>query len=179
MSFPLQVLLGLAVIGGLLYGIPYLLARLDRAWWLLPALFLAAPLAVVIMDMARGALKPTLFNGIFAYLGYVFRSGFMLTAVLGSVGISFLLQFVWVFAILVTIVDIVIRNMPDIQAPTNPILCGWVGIDAPYCLPTLGAYHIISAILAFVAIFYGNRLFDYTAGWLQQGQEWFARQIEE
>ncbi len=178
LSFPLQMLLGFVLIGGLVYGIPWLLERLDRAWWLLPALLLATPLAAVILDMAQGNLKPTLFNGLFAYLGYVFRAGYMLVIMLGSVGFLFLIGPVWLAGIFFTIIDVVTRILPTVQAADVPILCGWAGIEAPYCIPALLAYHAISAILVFLVVRYGNRLTDYAVGWYQQGSEWFARQIE-
>ena len=178
-SFPLQMLLGLVVVGGLLYGIPLLLERLDRAWWLLPALFLVVPLAAVILDMAQGNLKPTPFNGLFAYLGYVFRTGFLLVIVLGSIGVMILAGPAWIFAIFFTIVDIVTHLLPNVQPTDPPILCGWAGIDTANCVPALTIYHILSAIIAYLAIRYGNVAFNYAVDWSKQGMDWFARQIEE
>jgi len=178
-SFPLQMLLGLVVVGGLVYGIPWLLERLDRAWWLLPALFLVVPLAAVILDMAQGNLKPTLFNGLFAYLGYAFRTGFLLVIVFGSIAVMILAGPAWLFAIFFTIIDVVMHLLPDVQAADPPILCGWAGIETSNCVPALTIYHILSAIVAFVAIRYGSLVFDYAVDWSKQGMEWFARQIEE
>ena len=179
LAFPLQILLGFVLIGGLVYGIPFLLERLGTSLWLLPALFLAAPLAAVILDMAQGNLKPTIFNGIFSYLGYVFRAGFLLVIVLGSIAVMVITGPGWLFAIFFTIIDIVMNLLPDVQAADPPILCGWAGIGANNCVPAMTAYHVFSAIFAFVAIRYGNLAFNYAVDWSKQGMDWFARQIEE
>jgi hypothetical protein len=177
LPFPLQMVLSLLFLCVLLLFVPALLRGLGKARWIIVVLLLLAPLIAAIVDTIAGRVRPSVRNVVVLYLRYASRAFFVLGVQFVAIPILFLVGPVWLFAIVLTVVDIVTRFIPRITNPGVPVLCDWIGIGQPYCVPALIVYHLASAILAYLVYKFGDRLLDAPAAWYRRFAEWLAGQL--
>ena len=142
------------------------------------ALLSLAPLAATILDVMRGQMRGSPHNIAAGYLFYAFRIFFLLIAQFTVIPILFLVGPVWMFAIFLTVADLIARWGPKADGAGIPLLCSWFNIAPAYCWLVLLIYHIASGALAYAVMRYGKRAFEILAGWYQRGTEWLAGQIE-
>jgi hypothetical protein len=143
-----------------------LLRRLShQPVWLLGILLLT-PLSAILLDIARGDVLFTRRVVLVGYVLYAFRLLFLLVVQFGAILILFAVGPVWMFTIFLTVVDfIALRWMSVVQERSLPLLCTWCNVSSAACGPALLAYHLASAILAFVVFRYGGRVLDVLSGW--------------
>jgi hypothetical protein len=177
LPFPLQMVLGVLFLCALLLLVPALLRGLGKARWIIAVLLLLAPLIAAIVDMIAGRVRPSVRNVVVVYLGYASRAFFVLGVQFVAIAVLFLVGPVWLFASLLTLVDIVTRFIPRISNPSVPVLCDWIGIGHPYCVPALVVYHLMSAVLAYVVYRFGSRLLDVPAAWYHRFADSLAGQL--
>ena len=142
------------------------------------ALLSLAPLAATILDVMRGQMRGSPHNIAAGYLFYAFRIFFLLIAQFTVIPILFLVGPVWMFAIFLTVVDLIARWGSNADGAGIPMLCDWFNIAPAYCWLVLLIYHIASGALAYAITRYGKRGFEILAGWYQRGTEWLAGQVE-
>jgi hypothetical protein len=178
LSFPLQILLGFLFVCALVFIGPELVKRLEKPWRIIFMLLPLVPLVAATFDIAQGTMRPSARNLLVGFLLYTFRLVFLLGVQLAVIPIAFLLGPVWLFAIFFTVADIVVRLPPGAEQLSVPTLCYWAKIGHPYCVPALIVYHLVSVVLAFLALRYGERLLDASAVWYQRATEWLAQQVQ-
>lgn len=146
--------------------------------WIVIALLAVVPLAAALLDVMRGRMRGSLHNVAAGYLLYAFRILFLLIAQVTIIPILFLVGPVWLFAVFLTVADLIARWGSSVESAGIPMLCDWFDIDPAYCWLTLLTYHIASGILAYAVIRYGRRAFEVLASWYWRGAEWLAGQIQ-
>jgi hypothetical protein len=146
--------------------------------WIVIALLSLAPLAATILDVVRGRMRGSPHNIAAGYLLYAFRVFFLLIAQFTIIPILFLVGPVWMFAIFLTVADLIARWGPNADGAGIPLLCDWFDIAPAYCWLVLLIYHVISGMLAYAVLRYGKRTFEILAEWYRRGSERLAGQIE-
>jgi hypothetical protein len=146
--------------------------------WIVIALLSLAPLAATILDVVRGRVRGSPHNIAAGYLLYAFRVFFLLIAQFTIIPILFLVGPVWLFAIFLTVADLIARWGSNTEGSGIPILCDWFDIAPAYCWLVLLIYHVISGLLAYAILRYGKRAFEILAEWYRRGSEWLTGQIE-
>jgi hypothetical protein len=142
------------------------------------ALLSLVPLAATVLDIIRGRMPGSARNVTVGYLLYASRVSFLLVAQFTIIPILFLVGPVWLFAVFLTVADLVARWGSSADGAGIPVLCDWFEIDPTYCGFVLLIYHIVSGILAYALMRYGKRAFAILAEWYRRGSEWLARQIQ-
>ena len=146
----------------------------------LTGLVLATPLVATIVDIVRHHVPfsaRALWTG---YVRYGFRVLFLLVVQFGAILVLFLLGPVWFFMLFLTIADLVLtRWMPGAVTLGVPVLCNWFRVASPYCIYVLIAYHVISAILAYLVFRYGHRCFDAASSWYQCAIQRIAERLQD
>jgi len=151
---------------------------LEPLFWIVIALLTLGPLAASILDVMRGRMRGSLHNIAAGYLLYAFRVFFLLIAQFTIIPILFLVGPVWMFAMFLTIADLIARWGSNTESAGIPMLCEWFDIAPAYCWLILLIYHIASGVLAYAILRYGKRVFEILAGWYWRGSEWLVGQIQ-
>ena len=151
---------------------------LEPLFWIVIVLLMLGPLAASILDVMRGRMRGSLHNVAAGYLLYAFRVFFLLIAQFTIIPILFLVGPVWMFAMFLTIADLIARWGSNTESASIPMLCEWFDIAPAYCWLILSIYHIASGVLAYAILRYGKRAFAILAGWYWRGAEWLAGQIQ-
>jgi hypothetical protein len=149
-----------------------------KTLWIVIALLSLAPLAATILDVMRGRMRGSPHNIAAGYLFYTFRIFFLLIAQFTIIPILFLVGPVWMFAVFLTVADLIARWGSNAEGAGIPLLCDWFNIAPAYCWLVLLIYHVISGALAYAILRYGKRAFEILAEWYRHGSEWLAGQIE-
>ena len=147
-------------------------------FWTIIVLLSLTPLAATILDIIRGKMRGSSHNIAAGYLLYAFRIFFLLIAQFTILPILFLVGPAWMFAIFLTVADLIARWGSNADSAGIPILCEWFNIAPAYCWLVLLIYHIASGVLAYAIMRYGRQAFEVLAGWYQRGTEWLASQIQ-
>ncbi|MFL7792618.1 MAG: hypothetical protein AB8I69_10800 [Anaerolineae bacterium] len=149
-----------------------------KTLWIVIALLSLAPLAATILDVVRGQMRGSPHNIAAGYLLYAFRIFFLLIVQFTIIPILFLVGPVWMFAIFLTVADLIAHWGSSAEGAGIPLLCDWFDIAPGYCWLVLLIYHAVSGALAYAIMRYGKRAFEILAGWYQRGTEWLAGQIQ-
>lgn len=178
LPFLQQMLLGAGTLFVLLVAVPRLLRWLDASAWIVPSFVLLAPLLAVFADLLQGKVRPKARNVVVLYALLLSRALFLIFVQFTTIPIFFLVGPVWLFGIFLTLVDVVLRLLPGREAPASWILCRMAGVAGPNCTTVLVAYHLLSAVLAFVAYRYGERLLDGLTEWHGRRSDWLEERLE-
>ena len=146
--------------------------------WVIIALLSLVPLATTILDIVRGRMRGSPHNVAVGYLLYAFRIFFLLIAQFSIIPILFLVGPIWLFAVFLTVADLIARWGSSADGADIPMLCDWFNIAPAYCWLVLLIYHIISGVLAYAVMRYGKRVFEILAEWYRRGAEWLAGQTQ-
>jgi hypothetical protein len=152
--------------------------QVGKSLWIIILILSLAPLTATILDIMRGRTRLSIHNVAVGYLLYAFRIAFLLTAQFTIIPILFLIGPVWLFAVFLTVADLVARWGANAGDAGTPLFCNWLGIDPTYCGLVLIAYHAVSVVLAYVTVRHGKRLFEALADWHRRGAEWLAGQTQ-
>ncbi|MCA9922758.1 MAG: hypothetical protein KC421_10310 [Anaerolineales bacterium] len=153
-------------------------ARLGRPALILPWLTLLVPLAITVIDLAKGNCARTVANFFTVFVLYTFRIYGMLAIQFTFIPLAFAIFPAGFFLQFLGIVDFVARQFGRFIGE-RPWLCEWGNINQPACTPALLGFHIGHLLLVVVALKYGQTLFDAAADRYRVGLEWLAARIEK
>jgi hypothetical protein len=159
---------------------PELTQQLSQTFLWLIGLVVVAPLVATIADITHrhGPISGcALWTG---YICYGFRVLFLLVVQFGSILVIFFLGPVWIFMLFLTVADLLVAHwMPNSPTVGAPILCRWFHVALPYCIYLLIAYHLISAVLAYLIFQYGYRFFDAARSWYEGASQRLAERLND
>ena len=132
----------------------------------LTALFLLVPLGLIVADMFQRKASKTPRNLLLGYGYYAYTIGYLLLAQFLLLPILFFMGPMALFFIFISVVDVVSRLVPSLEANSTPILCYWAGIGHPTCTPSLLLLFLLYVLLFFIAARFGERIsHGLTAGY--------------
>jgi hypothetical protein len=178
LPFPLTILLPLLFLGGTLLAARYAAQWFGSAAWFVGALFLLIPLATALTDVVQGNIRPNLRHLAIGYALYAVRIYFLITVQFLSIPLLFLVGPVWLFASVMTVVEIVLWFMPAVGPGLMAYACTEAGIGTAYCAPAIVVYHGLTATLAVALSRYGDRWLDAVVAWLRALEELLLAQLK-
>lgn len=146
---------------------------------ILPLFLLLLPLMLIVIDMFNRKVRRSPRNLLVGYGYYSFEALYLLLAQLLLIPILFFLGPMGIALILVSILDIVARIVPALEAAPIHVLCYWTGIGAPWCTPALVLLIVVYLIAAFTAVRYGDRILDIIAGGYRAGKDRLSQGLEK
>ena len=168
---------GIVLIFVLIVFIGSIPARLGRPYLFLPMLILLVPLAIIIIDIAKGTVRRTASNLAWGYALYSFKIIYLLLVQFATIPIAFVLFPAGFFLQIISIIEGVIRFFSSGTPGSLPILCEWFNVGANACGPSLVGFHVGHLILALLAAKYGERALDKAADNYANSLEWLAERI--
>lgn len=146
---------------------------------IVPLLLLLIPFGLITIDMFQGKVMKSSRNLIVGYSYYSFAALYLLLAQFLLIPILFFLGPMGIFLIFISIVDVVARIVPSLEAAPIQPLCYWTGIGHPFCVPALLLLALLYLILAFIAVRFGSSIMDALADGYRKGKEKLGNEIQK
>jgi hypothetical protein len=189
---PLEMLREWGMRGGLLiltmFGIG--LAFVAGAWLImLPAMFfnsswavliwltLLVPLVMVLIDLFQKNYKRNMRNFGLGYALYTFRIYGMLAIQFTIIPVAFALFPAGFFIQFLSLFDLGMRLFGH-PIGDLPMLCNWTGVSNSICPQTVFGLHVGHLILAGLAAYFGETIFNKMSDGYVFGLKWLEEQIE-
>lgn len=149
----------------------------DSSWAALVWLTLLVPLAMALIDFYQHKIQRSARNLGLGFLLYTFHIYGLLAIQFSLIPVAFILFPAGFFVQLLSLFDLGMRLFGR-PIDDLPMLCNWTGVDSAICPQTLVALHVGHLILAGVAVYFGERLFNRLTDGYAHGLEWLREQIQ-
>lgn len=173
------VVVGITAVFALIILIITLPQRLGAGWLILPWLTLLVPLAMALIDFAKGNIARTPASLLLGFVTYLYQIYGMLLIQFITIPIAFALFPTGFLLQFLSIADAIARSVFNIYTADLPLLCNWFNLDGDTCTPALIGLHVGHLVLAWLAVRYGQQAVDQLSDWYAQGLHQLTSRLEQ